>query len=78
MFSLVNLKMAAGNARIGQLAPDFTAKAVMPDGMFKDLTLSSYRGTTEPVSHLLLVTGHALMSQHCFEQIFIYTTKDRN
>ncbi len=25
-------------------APDFTAKAVMPDGSFADLTLSSYRG----------------------------------
>jgi len=25
-------------------APDFTAKAVMPDGSFKDLKLSSYRG----------------------------------
>ncbi|XP_053293246.1 peroxiredoxin-1 [Pleuronectes platessa] len=36
--------MAAGNARIGKLAPDFTAKAVMPDGTFNDLTLSSYRG----------------------------------
>lgn len=25
-------------------APDFTAKAVMPDGSFEDVTLSSYRG----------------------------------
>ncbi|KAG7227230.1 hypothetical protein INR49_013890 [Caranx melampygus] len=40
----VRLKMAAGNARIGQLAPDFTAKAVMPDGQFADLKLSDYRG----------------------------------
>ncbi|KAF7223160.1 peroxiredoxin-1 [Nothobranchius furzeri] len=36
--------MAAGNAKIGQLAPDFTAKAVMPTGEFQDLTLSDYRG----------------------------------
>ncbi|KAM4721621.1 peroxiredoxin-1 [Rhinophrynus dorsalis] len=36
--------MSAGNARIGKLAPDFTAKAVMPDGQFKDLKLSDYRG----------------------------------
>lgn len=38
--------MAAGKAKIGYLAPDFTAKAVMPDGQFKDLKLSDYRGTT--------------------------------
>ncbi|CAN2390388.1 Peroxiredoxin 1 [Pristimantis euphronides] len=36
--------MSAGNAKIGKLAPDFTAKAVMPDGQFKDLKLSNYRG----------------------------------
>ncbi|XP_067829137.1 peroxiredoxin-2 [Heptranchias perlo] len=36
--------MAAGNAKIGHPAPDFTAKAVMPNGDFKDLTLSSYKG----------------------------------
>ncbi|XP_044158035.1 peroxiredoxin-1 [Bufo gargarizans] len=36
--------MSAGNAKIGKLAPDFTAKAVMPDGQFKDLKLSDYRG----------------------------------
>ncbi|XP_062891984.1 peroxiredoxin-1-like [Mobula hypostoma] len=36
--------MAAGNAKIGHPAPDFTAKAVMPNGEFKDLTLSSYKG----------------------------------
>lgn len=53
--------MAAGTARIGKLAPDFTAKAVMPDGQFKDVKLSDYRGTTEPVSHLPSVAGHALM-----------------
>lgn len=47
---LVRLKMAAGNAQIGKLAPDFTAKAVMPDGKFQDLTLSTYRGTPQPVS----------------------------
>ncbi|XP_018427821.1 PREDICTED: peroxiredoxin-1 [Nanorana parkeri] len=36
--------MSAGNARIGKLAPDFTATAVMQDGQFKDLKLSDYRG----------------------------------
>ncbi|KAM5149043.1 peroxiredoxin-1 [Mantella aurantiaca] len=36
--------MSAGNARIGKLAPDFTATAVMPDGQFKDIKLSEYRG----------------------------------
>ncbi|XP_069837347.1 peroxiredoxin-1 isoform X1 [Dendropsophus ebraccatus] len=36
--------MSAGNAKIGKLAPDFTAKAVMPGGDFKDLKLSDYRG----------------------------------
>lgn len=38
--------MAAGKAQIGKLAPDFTAKAVMPDGEFKDIKLSEYRGKT--------------------------------
>uniref|UniRef100_A0A3P9NAE3 Peroxiredoxin-1 n=1 Tax=Poecilia reticulata TaxID=8081 RepID=A0A3P9NAE3_POERE len=32
------------NAKIGKLAPDFLAKAVMPDGQFQDLKLSDYRG----------------------------------
>ena len=36
--------MAAGKAHIGKLAPEFTAKAVMPDGQFKDVKLSDYRG----------------------------------
>ncbi|XP_077133861.1 peroxiredoxin-1 [Ranitomeya variabilis] len=36
--------MSAGNAKIGKLAPDFKAKAVMPDGQFKELKLSDYRG----------------------------------
>ena len=39
--------MAAGNAHIGKLAPDFTAKAVMPDGQFKDLKISDYRGNKQ-------------------------------
>lgn len=38
--------MAAGNAHIGKPAPDFTAKAVMPDGQFQDLSLSDYKGMT--------------------------------
>lgn len=29
---------------VGQIAPDFRAKAIMPDNSFKDLSLSSYRG----------------------------------
>lgn len=41
--------MAAGKAQIGKLAPDFTAKAVMPNGDFKDVTLSSYRGASHPL-----------------------------
>nr|AFM86366.1 natural killer cell enhancing factor [Callorhinchus milii] len=36
--------MSAGKAQIGQQAPDFTAKAVMPNGEFQDLKLSSYKG----------------------------------
>ncbi|CAI9582793.1 unnamed protein product, partial [Staurois parvus] len=36
--------MSAGNAQIGKLAPDFTAQAVMPDGQFKEIKLSDYRG----------------------------------
>lgn len=55
--NLVRLKMAAGKAHIGKLAPDFTAKAVMPDGQFKDLKLSDYRGTPQPVSQPLLSGG---------------------
>ncbi len=31
-------------ARIQQEAPDFAAQAVMPDGTFKELTLSEYKG----------------------------------
>ncbi|XP_020795219.2 peroxiredoxin-1 isoform X2 [Boleophthalmus pectinirostris] len=38
------LKMSAGKAQIGKLAPDFIAKAVMPDMDFKDIKLSDYRG----------------------------------
>ncbi|MBN3279202.1 PRDX1 protein, partial [Polyodon spathula] len=36
--------MSAGNARIGKPAPDFKATAVMPDGQFKEISLSDYRG----------------------------------
>ncbi|NWI45436.1 PRDX1 protein, partial [Picathartes gymnocephalus] len=38
------IKMSSGKAFIGKPAPDFTAKAVMPDGQFKDIKLSDYRG----------------------------------
>lgn len=54
--------MAAGKAQIGKLAPDFTAKAVMPDGQFNDVKLSDYRGIPPPVTHPLLSGGHALMT----------------
>ncbi|POI30995.1 hypothetical protein CIB84_005254, partial [Bambusicola thoracicus] len=33
-----------GKAFIGKPAPEFTATAVMPDGQFKDIKLSDYRG----------------------------------
>lgn len=36
--------MSSGKAFIGKPAPDFTATAVMPDGQFKDIKLSDYRG----------------------------------
>lgn len=35
--------MSAGNAKIGQPAPDFSATAVV-GGQFKDIKLSDYRG----------------------------------
>jgi len=36
--------MSCGSAKIQELAPDFTAKAVV-DGDFQDITLSDYRGS---------------------------------
>lgn len=36
--------MSSGKAHIGKLAPDFQATALMPDGQFKELKLSDYRG----------------------------------
>lgn len=36
--------MSSGKAFIGKPAPDFSATAVMPDGQFKDIKLSDYRG----------------------------------
>ncbi|XP_045850792.1 peroxiredoxin-1-like [Meles meles] len=36
--------MSSGNAKIGHPAPNFKARAVMPDGQFKDLSLSDYKG----------------------------------
>ena len=35
--------MSSGNAKIGHPAPNFKATAVMPDGWFKDISLSDYR-----------------------------------
>lgn len=46
--------MSAGKAQIGQLAPDFTAKAVMPDMDFKDIKLSDYRGTKHTTERCLM------------------------
>lgn len=37
-------KMSSGNAKIGYPAPNFKATAVMPDGQFKDISLSEYKG----------------------------------
>nr|XP_020656016.1 peroxiredoxin-1-like [Pogona vitticeps] len=39
-----SIRMAAGNAYIGKPAPDFQATAVMPDGQFKDIKLSDFKG----------------------------------
>ncbi|XP_053229687.1 peroxiredoxin-1-like [Podarcis raffonei] len=36
--------MSAGDAHIGKPAPDFLATAVMPDGQFKEISLSQYKG----------------------------------
>nr|XP_058908915.1 peroxiredoxin-1-like [Kogia breviceps] len=36
--------MSSGNAKIGHHAPQFKATAVMPDGQFKDISLSDYKG----------------------------------
>uniref|UniRef100_A0A663M716 thioredoxin-dependent peroxiredoxin n=2 Tax=Athene cunicularia TaxID=194338 RepID=A0A663M716_ATHCN len=41
---LDQIKMSSGKAFIGKPAPDFTATAVMPDGQFKDIKLSDYKG----------------------------------
>lgn len=75
---LVRLKMAAGNAQIGMPAPDFTAKAVMPDGKFQDLTLSTYRGTPQPVSGGKCLMRFASKSWSWIETTFVYTTKGWN
>ncbi|KAL8178799.1 UNVERIFIED_CONTAM: Peroxiredoxin-1 [Gekko kuhli] len=40
----VPARMSSGNAHIGKPAPDFQATAVMPDGQFKELKLSDYKG----------------------------------
>ncbi|KAK7822770.1 hypothetical protein U0070_022709 [Myodes glareolus] len=36
--------MSSGNAKIGHPAPNFKATAVIPDGQFKDISLSDYKG----------------------------------
>jgi peroxiredoxin 1 len=45
--------MSSGNAKIGYPAPNFKATAVMPDGQFKDISLSEYKGKIkEATSHV--------------------------
>lgn len=72
--------MAAGKAQIGKLAPDFVAKAVMPNGQFEDLKLSDYRGITQPASCFLckmiwwmfsswLWSHSGLLNRHSFTQL---------
>ncbi|KAK7803172.1 hypothetical protein U0070_005719 [Myodes glareolus] len=41
---MADSKMSSGNAKIGHPAPNFKATAVMPDGQFKDISLSDYKG----------------------------------
>lgn len=41
--------MSSGNAFIGKPAPNFKATAVMPDGQFKDLNLSDYKGKSKSI-----------------------------
>lgn len=60
---LFRVKMAAGKAQIGKLAPDFTAKAVMPDGQFQDLKLSEYRGTHAVVKRRSFALLRARMNE---------------
>ncbi|KAF5914199.1 hypothetical protein HPG69_005048 [Diceros bicornis minor] len=36
--------MSSGNAKIGHPARNFKATDVMPDGQFKDISLSDYKG----------------------------------
>lgn len=43
-FVTADSKMSSGNAKIGHPAPNFKATAVMPDGQFKDISLSEYKG----------------------------------
>lgn len=62
--------MAAGKAHIGKLAPDFTAKAVMPDGQFQDLKLSDYRGAPHSVcwaeNSLIMWSHSSIFNRHSF------------
>ncbi len=36
--------VAEGSLQVGQKAPDFAAQALLPDGSFKDVKLSDYKG----------------------------------
>lgn len=50
--------MSSGNAFIGKPAPNFTATAVMPDGQFKDIKLSDYKGKLGCFFNYTGLTGH--------------------
>lgn len=60
--------MSAGNAKIGQPAPDFSATAVV-NGEFKDIKLSDYKGN----EHLFLI-GFVHKYQCRYLQLFPTTT----
>lgn len=64
--------MSAGKAQIGKPAPDFTAKAVMPDGQFKDLKLSDYRGTVLPCYRAIPNNGYELRSPLILNDTFFF------
>lgn len=44
--------MSSGNAKIGHPAPNFKATAVMPDGQFRDISLSDYKGKSNYIRFL--------------------------
>uniref|UniRef100_A0A8B9LL04 thioredoxin-dependent peroxiredoxin n=1 Tax=Astyanax mexicanus TaxID=7994 RepID=A0A8B9LL04_ASTMX len=65
--------MAAGNAKIGHLAPDFTAKAVMPDG--QGLFIIDDKGTLRQITINDLPVGRSIDETLRLVQAFQYTDK---